>query len=255
MNGRLQGKVAIVTGAARGIGEAAVELFLQEGAHVVATDINEPAGTAAVLNNDKGRFALHDVASYADWEKVVSFAEETFGRVDILINNAGINGAMTSIINTSEEDYRRTVDINQVGVFLGMKAVVPAMRRAGGGAIVNNSSAAGLFGQPNNFDYTATKYAVTGMTKAAACDLGEFNIRVNSVHPGLIHTPMIESVFDGAVDTAAAHYVQPLPIKRIGKPREIAEMFLFLASDASSFCTGSTFSVDGGLTSSFWVTR
>lgn len=133
MTGRLHGKVAIVTGAASGIGAATAELFLQEGACVVATDINEPASSAAVLKNDKARFVSHDVASYADWQRVVAFAEEAFGRLDVLINNAGVTGSLSSVVDTSEEDYRRTVDVNQVGVFFGMKAVVPAMRRAGGG--------------------------------------------------------------------------------------------------------------------------
>ncbi len=241
--GRLEGKVAIITGAAQGMGASHARRFVAEGAKVVLTDLNEEKGNEVAKElGANAIFMKQNVASAADWANVVAKAEENFGPVNILVNNAGITAAK-SILQTSEEDYRRIVDINQVSVFLGMKTVIPSMQKAGGGSIVNISSINGIVG--GAIGYTDTKFAVRGMSKAAALECTNYGIRVNSVHPGAIATPMIiQEDTKAAVEAFAKH----IPLQRIAQPEEVTNLVLFLASDESSYSTGAEFIVDGGIT-------
>ena len=240
---RLEEKVVIITGAAQGMGEAHARRFVAEGAKVVLTDLNEEKGT--LLASELGENALfikQNVTSAEEWVTVVAKTEETFGPVDVLVNNAGITMAK-SLLDTTEEDYRRIVEINQVSVFLGMKTVVPSMQKAGGGSIVNISSMNGIVG--GAVGYTDTKFAVRGLTKAAARECATYGIRVNSVHPGVIATPMVVQE-----DTKAAveAFAKQIPLKRVAQSEEVTNLVLYLASDESSYSTGSEFIVDGGLT-------
>ena len=240
---RLEGKVAIITGSAQGMGAAHAKLFIEEGAKVVLTDLNEEKGqqTAAELG-DNAIFVKQNVTSEEDWKAVVDKAVEAFGKVDVLVNNAGITMAK-SILDMTLSDYRKIVEINQVSVFLGIKAVAPAMIEGGKGSIVNISSMNGLVGGAAG--YTDTKFAVRGLTKAAALELSRQGVRVNSVHPGVIATPMVVQE-----DTKAAveEFSKHIPIGRVAEPTEVSNLVLFLASDESSYSTGSEFVIDGGLT-------
>lgn len=241
--GRLDGRVAIVTGAAspRGQGAAHARLLLREGAAVVLTDVSDDEGgrTAAALGE---RAAYHrlDVTSEESWATTVAWTLERHGRLDVLVNNAGIWLA-GPLAETSLADYRRVVDINQVGAFLGMRAVVPAMKAAGGGAIVNISSLAGLRGAQVSTAYAASKWAVRGMSRQAAAELASFGIRVNAVFPGYVDTEMI----DAGHDEIAARV--PLG-RRLASPEEVAETVVFLASDAARYVTGAELVVDGAVT-------
>lgn len=240
---RLKDKVVVVTGAAQGMGASHARLFVEEGAKVILTDLNAEKGQ--LLADELGENALfvrQDVTREEEWKDVIEAAERRFGPVDVLVNNAGITMAK-SILDTSLEDYRRILEINQVSVFLGMKAVIGSMRKAGGGSIVNISSINGLVG--GAIGYTDSKFAVRGMTKAAALECAAYGIRVNSVHPGVIETPMI-----GQGDTKAAveAFAKSIPLKRIATPEEVSRLVLYLASDDSSYSTGAEFVVDGGLT-------
>ena len=240
---RLEGKVAIITGAARGMGAAHARRFVAEGAKVVLTDLNVEEGTA--LANELGKNALfieQNVTSADEWANVVAQAEKAFGPVNVLVNNAGIS-VSKSFLQMTEEEYRRIVDINQVSVFLGLKTVVPSMQKAGGGSIVNISSINGIVG--GAVGYTDTKFAVRGMTKAAAMECSHYGIRVNSVHPGVIETPMVTQ---GDAVEAIKEFAKHIPLKRMAQPEEVTNLVLFLASDESSYSTGSEFIVDGGLT-------
>lgn len=240
---RLEGKVAIISGAAQGMGESHARRFIAEGAKVIITDLNEEKGMA--LANELGENALfvkQNVTKADDWATVVAKAEEKFGPVNILVNNAGITMAK-SILETSEEEYRRIVDINQVSVFLGMKTIMPSMQKAGGGSIVNISSINGIVG--GAIGYTDTKFAVRGITKAAAMECSHYGIRVNSVHPGVIATPM---VIQEDTKAAVEEFSKQIPLKRVAQPEEVTNLVLYLASDESSYSTGSEFIVDGGIT-------
>lgn len=240
--GSLKGKVAIITGAARGQGAHEARLFVAEGARVVMTDLNPAGSTLASELGDAAHFVTHDVGDETSWAQVVTEAITRFGRVDILVNNAGVfvpRSIEQSDIALMDLHYR----VNQLGVFLGMKAVTEPMKAVGGGAIVNISSSAGLSGMPNMIAYCSTKWAVRGLTRAAAADLAPYNIRVNSVHPGLIDTPMLEANSAEAMETFRAK----IPLKRIGQPDDVAQMVLFLASEKSSFVTGGEFPVSGGI--------
>ncbi|WP_182200936.1 glucose 1-dehydrogenase [Paraliobacillus salinarum] len=241
--GRLTNKVAIITGAARGMGASHAQLFVEEGAKVVIADILEKEGEQLANElGDNAAFVKLDVTNKENWEEAVAFAEKTFGPVNVLVNNAGIT--MTkSIEDITEQEYRKIVDINQVSVLLGMKAALPSMKKAEGGSIVNISSINGLVG--GAVGYTDTKFAVRGMSKAAALSLAQYNIRVNSVHPGVIETPMI--VQEDAKD-AVEEFAKYIPNKRVAKPKEVSNLVLYLASDDSSYSTGAEFVVDGGLT-------
>lgn len=240
---RLDGKVAIITGAAQGMGAAHAKLFIENGAKVILTDLNEEKGQVfAAELGENALFVKQNVASEEDWATVIAKAEEAFGPVNVLVNNAGITMAK-NMLDITVEEYRRIVDINQVSVFLGMKTVAASMMKAGGGSIVNISSMNGLVA--GAVGYTDTKFAVRGMTKAAAINLAPMGIRVNSVHPGVIATPMVVQE-----DTKAAveAFSQHIPLKRVAQPEEVSKMILFLASDESSYSTGSEFVIDGGLT-------
>ncbi len=243
--GRLDGKVAIVSGAARGQGEAEVRRFVEEGAQVVFGDIRDELGEAVAKDIGDQAVYLHlDVRSEDDWQQVAKETEQRFGKVDILVNNAGILqfGPMTH--DVSLDDYMALIAINQVGVFLGMRTVIPAMLRNRGGSIVNISSTNGFVGYGGTIAYTAAKFAVRGMTKTAALEYGKANIRVNSIHPGGIDTPMTQEL---SPDTGAGDDLyEVMAMGRVGKPEEIANLALFLASDESSYCTGSEFTADGG---------
>jgi 3alpha(or 20beta)-hydroxysteroid dehydrogenase len=242
--GRVDGRVAIVTGAARGMGAAHARVLVHEGARVLLTDMLEEDGRRLADElGDHARFASHDVSSAADWERVIGTAEEEFGDVAILVNNAGV-GFAAPIGATTESDYRRVIEVNQLGNFLGMKAVLESMTRAGGGSIINVSSVAGFVGEPYGIAYSASKFAVTGMTKVAAKELGPQGIRVNSVHPGVIDTPMISGT-PGAQEIIHAATVAT-PLGRVGRPEDVSAVVLFLASDESSFVNGSAYVVDGG---------
>ncbi|MFJ7649768.1 glucose 1-dehydrogenase [Lysinibacillus sp. NPDC097279] len=240
---RLAGKVAIITGAAQGMGAAHAKLFVENGAKVILTDLNEEKGNAfAAELGENAIFVKQNVTSEEDWATVIAKAEEAFGPVNVLVNNAGITMAK-NMLEVTLEEYKRIVDINQVSVFLGMKTVAGSMAKAGGGSIVNISSMNGLVA--GAIGYTDTKFAVRGMTKAAAINLAPMGIRVNSVHPGVIATPMVVQE-----DTKAAveEFSKHIPLKRVAQPEEVSNMVLFLASDDSSYSTGSEFVIDGGLT-------
>ena len=241
---RLDGKVAIITGAARGQGEAEARAFAQAGAQVVLTDLLVDRGKKVADEiGGAARFVEHDVAEETSWAAAVDTAVREFGRLDVLVNNAAI-WRTAPIEEQTLEGFEELVRINLYGVFLGIKAVVPHLRAAGGGSIVNISSAAGLQGIPRHAAYGATKWAVRGMTKTAAVELGRDNIRVNSVHPGVIDTEMIASV--RVTRGAGAH--PAVPMQRVAGPEEVAAVVLFLASDAASYVTGAEYAVDGGLT-------
>lgn len=242
--GRMDGKIALVTGGARGMGASHVQAMVREGARVVFGDVLDAEGEALAESlGDAAVFVHQDVTSAADWDTLVRTAEDSFGPVSVLVNNAGI-GPAGSFEDSSEEMFRRTLDINLVGPWLGIKAVIPSMRRAGGGSIVNISSAAGLIGNANYSAYTSSKFGVRGLTKAAAAELGPDHIRVNSVHPGMIATSMLADTPPEVLERAAA----AIPLGRIADPAEVTALVLYLASDESSYSTGSEFIVDGGVT-------
>lgn len=239
---RLQDKVAIITGAAQGMGKSHAELFVAEGAKVVITDINSEKGEAvAKALGDEVLFVKQDVTDEQDWQNVVEQTKTTFGKIDVLVNNAGIT-MRKSLLDTSVEDYMRILKINQLSVFLGMKAVIPSMQEAKQGSIINVSSLNGLVG--GAIGYTDSKFAVRGMTKAAALEFAPDGIRINSVHPGVIETPMITQ---GDTKDAVEQFAKSIPLRRMATSEEVSQMVLFLASDESSYSTGSEFVIDGGL--------
>lgn len=240
---RLLNKVAIITGAAAGMGASHARKFVEEGAKVVLTDLNEEAGSALAKElGENAMFIKQDVSSEADWETVVAETENAFGPVNILVNNAGIS-MNNAIENTTLNQYMKIININQVSVFLGMKAVVASMKKTENGSIVNISSMNGLVA--GAIGYTDTKFAVRGMTKAAAMDFARYGIRVNSVHPGVIETPMVTQ---GDAVEVIKEFAKHIPLKRVAKSEEVTSLVLFLASEESSYSTGSEFVVDGGLT-------
>ncbi|KAA0698331.1 SDR family NAD(P)-dependent oxidoreductase [Neorhizobium sp. P12A] len=240
--GRLDGKVALISGAARGQGAEEARLFAEEGAKVILGDIEHEEGQR-VAQEVGGIYVPLNVAKEADWIAAVAVAEEKFGALHILVNNAAIL-RRAPIEDCTLEEYEQVIAVNQTGVFLGIKSAVRLMKRTGG-SIVNISSTAGIRGPANNVAYVASKFAIRGMTKVAANEFAKYGIRVNSVHPGLIETPMIDPFFDDeAIRTFAARQL----INRLGTSREVAEMVLFLASDASSYSTGAEFICDGGVT-------
>ena len=238
----LQSRVALITGAAGGIGQATAQRFLQEGAVVVLADL-DPARIGVPEEAAASRHRL-DVTAEGDWAEVIAAIGEQHGRLDVLVNAAGIFEVAT-IAGTSLEMFERTIRINQTGTFLGIRHAAPLMAQAGKGAIVNLSSAAGLVGTPGTIAYSASKWAVRGMTKVAACELGSLGIRVNSVHPGAVDTDMTRFIKG---DASALGSKRVNRLGRVAEPQEVAEMILFLASDRSSYSTGSEFVMDAGLT-------
>jgi 3alpha(or 20beta)-hydroxysteroid dehydrogenase len=235
---RLDGKVALVTGGARGIGAAIARAMVAEGANVVIGDLLDREGEALAEEIGASAKYVHlEVTKPDDWETAVATAVKTYGKLNVLVNNAGISG-YAPIEEYSRADWDKIIAINLTGVFNGIKAAVPALKQAGGGSIVNMSSLAGMRGEAGMSGYVATKWAVRGLTKAAALDLARYGIRANSVHPGVVRTPlMAEGPQPGTSHVAMGRY---------GEPNEIANLTVFLASDESSFSTGAEFIADGG---------
>jgi len=248
--GRLDGKVALITGGARGMGKSHVRHFVAEGARVVFGDVLDDRGeyVAAGLGEQACRYVHHDVTDEADWAAAVATATGVFGRLDVLVNNAGVL-KFARLEDMPPAEFRRVLEVNAVGCWLGMKAVIEPMKAAGGGSIVNISSIEGIAGAAGLSAYSASKFAVRGMTKAAAQELGRYGIRVNSVHPGGVLTRMAleQAGSPGHADGAA--FLQSLPIPRFAEPVEISRLVAFLASDDSSYSTGSEFVADGGVLS------
>lgn len=241
---RLDGKVAIITGGAQGMGEATVRLFVEHGAKVVIGDLAEEQGTALAEElGDNAAFVLMDVSKEEDWDKAVAKAQE-FGPLNVLVNNAAVV-LMSSITDTTPEDYMRVVRINQLGSFLGIRAVIEPMKAAGVGSIINVSSIDGLHSTSGLCAYSSSKWAVRGMAKNAAIELGQYGIRVNSVHPGGIFTAMGGKGMISEEEINEAVYAD-FPIPRVGQPEEVAYVTLFLATDEASYSTGSEFVADGG---------
>jgi cyclopentanol dehydrogenase len=247
MSNRLAGKVGLISGAARGLGRADARAFIDEGAKVILGDILDGEGQQLANELNEGvtpfraAYVHLDVTQASSWENAASMAEREFGNLNVLVNNAGVL-SMSGVEDTSEEEWQRIVDVNQKGVWLGMKAVIPAMRRAGGGSIVNISSLYGLIGSGGATTYQGTKGAVRILTKTAAVQYAAENIRVNSVHPGLIDTPMAQLVPVEARNKLASGAC----MNREGRPEEVAHGVVFLASDEASFVTGAELVIDGG---------
>ena len=251
---RLDGKVALISGAARGLGQAQARLFEAEGAKVMIGDLRDAEGEAVAKEIGAGAIYQHlDVTSEQDWAAAVAVATGTFGRLDVLVNNAGIAEA-APLAEMTLESWRRVIDVNQTGVFLGMRAVIEAMTASGGGSIVNVSSIDGMIGMDGIISYVASKWAVRGMTKTAARELARHGIRVNSIHPGFVPTQLAvedESLLEPIQGLIRAHAERLAPMGRAGKPEEIARLALFVASDESSYSTGSEFVADGGLVAGY----
>jgi 3alpha(or 20beta)-hydroxysteroid dehydrogenase len=242
---RLEGKVAIITGAAGGIGAATARRFAQEGALLMLTDAD--ANGAQQLAEEIGEGAsarAHDVTSEREWDAVVAWAREMHGRVDVLLNNAGVFLA-APLVQTSPEQFRHVLDVNLVGVFLGMRAVAPVMIEHGSGSIVNVSSLAGLTGGPYLSAYAASKWGVRGISKVAARELARHNVRVNSLHPGQIDTAMNARQRDQTPELVD-RLIENVPLRRIGTPQEIAHALVYLSCDESVYMTGSELVLDGG---------
>jgi 3alpha(or 20beta)-hydroxysteroid dehydrogenase len=245
---RLDGKVALITGGARGMGKSHVRHLVAEGARVVFGDVLDDKGAyvAAQLGAERCRYVHHDVTSEADWAAAVALATDAFGSLDVLVNNAGIL-TFASIADMPLADFRRVLEVNAVGCWLGMKAAIDPMTKAGGGSIVNVSSIEGFTGAAGLSAYSASKFAIRGMTKAAARELGQFGIRVNSIHPGGVLTRMVLDQADSGRD--GDHFLASLPLGRFAEPAEISRLVAYLASDESSYSTGSEFVADGGVLS------
>ncbi len=244
--GKLDGQVALISGGARGQGEAQARLFAREGAAVAIGDVLEEDGNrvAESIIDSGGQAMFHklDVSDQSNWAKIVDATTQQFGKLNIQINNAGI--LRFGLIETSSlQEYLEVIEINQVGVWLGMRAAIKPMRDAGGGCIVNTSSTAGYEGYPGLGAYVSSKFAVRGMTKVAALELAQYNIRVNSVHPGPIDTPMVRDPRVGG--SPEGEMSIDAPIARAGRPDEVAKMMLFIAADAT-YSTGAEFQIDGG---------
>ena len=244
--GRLDDKVALITGAARGQGAAEARLFAAEGARVYLSDVLDDEGAATAADIGAAASYHHlDVTEEEAWIALVTDLLAAEGRLDVLVNNAGIFRVIPTAL-TSEAEYRQIIDINQVGTFLGMKTVIPTMVGAQSGSIVNISSVAGLQGAPGTMAYAASKWAVRGMTKVAAKEVAPFGVRVNSVHPGIIDTPMMtEASPEGSL---LDRVVRAIPLGHVAQADDVANLVLYLASDESRYSTGAEFVVDGGMT-------
>jgi len=241
---RLEKKVALVTGGARGLGAAAVRMMVKEGAQVVFGDVLDAEGEALQEELGDSAFFVHmDVTEQSDWNAAIERAEK-FGPLNVLVNNAAVVH-MAALTETTDEDYMRVFKINQFGTFIGIRSVIEPMKRAGSGSIINVSSIDGLHSAAGLSAYSSTKWAVRGLTKNAAIELGQYGIRVNSVHPGGMYTAMGGSEFASVEDLNESTYSR-FPIPRVGMPEEVAQLILFLATDEASYSTGSEFVADGG---------
>ncbi|MFF0740903.1 SDR family NAD(P)-dependent oxidoreductase [Streptomyces sp. NPDC004111] len=252
--GKLDGRVVVVTGAARGQGEQEARLFAAEGARVVLGDVLDDQGKAlaAELGEDVARYVHLDVSSEEDWAAAVTAAKDAFGKIDGLVNNAGIL-RFNELVSTPLEEFQQIIQVNQVGAFLGIRTVAPEIEAAGGGTIVNTASYTALTGMAYVGAYAATKHAILGLTRVAAMELAGKGIRVNAVCPGAVDTPMTNpSALDPAADpeesreAVAGLYRKLVPLGRIGLPEEVAKLALFLTGDDSSYITGQPFVIDGG---------
>jgi 3alpha(or 20beta)-hydroxysteroid dehydrogenase len=245
--GRLKGKVVLITGAAGGLGAAAARRLAGEGAQLVLTDADEERASTLAQELGGGAAALeHDVTSEERWQAVLAHALDAHGRIDVLLNNAGVFLA-APLTETTLEQFRRVQDVNVTGVFLGMRTVVPAMIERRAGSIVNVSSVAGLTGPPYLTAYAASKWAVRGMSKVAAKELAQFGVRVNSLHPGQIDTDMNTRQREQTPELIEK-LIRGIPLRRIGTPEEVAHAIAYLASDESVYVTGSELVIDGGVT-------
>jgi 3alpha(or 20beta)-hydroxysteroid dehydrogenase len=245
-NMNLANKVALITGASMGMGKTHAEAFIKEGATVYIADINEEKGreTAEQLG-DRAHFISLDVTDETQWETTINTIKEEQGVLDILVNNAGIS-FFKPLSETSKDEYMKVISINQVSVFLGMKAASSLLEKSKSASIINISSIEGFEGSIGSYAYVSSKFAVRGLTKCAALELADKNIRVNSVHPGGVETPMVTNA-TGETKKAIEAFKETIPMKRMAKPEEISKLVLFLASEDSSYSTGSEFIVDGGI--------
>jgi len=249
--GRLDGKVALITGGARGMGKSHVRRFVEEGATVVFGDVLDEDGAKLAADTDNAHYVHLDVTEPGDWENAVRTTVGSHGGLHVLVNNAGIMRHKT-IEDMSLDECRRIIEVNLLGQWLGIKSVTPAMRDSGGGSIINVSSTEGFNGAAGMSAYSASKFGIRGLTKSAARELGQYGIRVNSIHPGGIITAMSmqPDIVEATADRAQA-IVDGIPLGRLGNSREVSGLVAFLASDDSSYCTGSEVLVDGGFTTGF----
>jgi 3alpha(or 20beta)-hydroxysteroid dehydrogenase len=249
--GRLDGKVALITGGARGMGKSHARHFIAEGAKVVLGDVLDDKGKqlAAELGEENCRYVHHDVTSEAEWAAAVAATTGAFGTINVLVNNAGVL-AHKKIADMTLAEFRKVIDVNLIGEWLGVKTVIDPMTKAGGGSIINISSVEGFTGAAGMSAYSASKFGIRGITRSAAQELGKLGIRVNSVHPGGIMTTMTATAFESFTEISDGEgFMRSLPIARFAKSSEVSPLVVYLASDESSYCTGSEFVVDGGMLS------
>jgi 3alpha(or 20beta)-hydroxysteroid dehydrogenase len=248
--GRLDGKVALITGGARGMGKSHARHFVAEGARVVISDVLDDKGASVAerLGPDACRFIHHDVTREEDWSAAVAATISAFGRLDVLVNNAGVL-VHAPIAQMNLDQFRHVIDVNLVGCWLGVRSVIAPMTQAGGGSIINISSIEGLTGAAGLSAYSASKFGIRGVTRAAAQELGQFGIRVNSVHPGGVITAMAMAAGESFANVDPAAFLKAMPIPRFAEPIEISRLVAFLASDEASYSTGSEFVADGGILS------
>ena len=245
MTGRLQDKVALVTGSARGMGATEAALFADEGATVLVSDVLDEEGAETARSIGAGYLHL-DVTSQEDWQHAADVIGERYGRLDVLVNNAGtVSSSVGRFDQITVEEHLRLFDVNVHGAFYGIRAMLPLLEQGRGPSVVNISSIDGIAGIPFLASYVASKHALTGLSRAVAIELGPLGIRVNSIHPGVIETPLVRSRGPERL-ARLARTLEMQPLRRIGQPEEVAAMALFLASDESSYCTGTEFRVDGG---------
>ncbi len=253
---RLEGKTAVITGGAAGIGAAAGEVLAEEGAKVLLVDVNQEGleDTVASIGNDSASYVVADVSQPDQVKEYVQAAIDRYGGIDVFLNNAGIEGAITSIVDYDIETFDRVIAVNIRGVWLGLKYVIPEMAKRGGGSIIITSSIAGVKGVPGWSGYCTSKHAEIGLMRTAALECSRFNIRVNTVNPAAIETRMMRSIEEqsspGAGDVVKQGMMAAIPMGRYGTPEEIAQVMLFLASDESRYCTGGVYMADGGMSAS-----